>query len=75
MMVFRGQKKAIETIPSPTIMSKLPKIQYRANRTRQPRIKDPTPVTQLRKPRGGKKSLGALTTMKSSAVSNDWGGL
>ena len=64
----------MENNPSPTIMSRLPAIQYRAGLTRQPKIKDPKPVTQLRKPNGGKKSLGALTTMNSFASSNDRGG-
>lgn len=31
-------------------------------------------MTQLRKPSGGKKSLGPLTVMNSSAVTSDRGG-
>ena len=54
MIVFRGQKKAIENSPSQTITIRLPIIQYRAGFTRQARIRDPTPVIQLAKPRAGR---------------------
>src|SRR5918994_4769652 len=74
MISLRGQKNAIENRPSHTIMSTLNRIQYRADFTRQPRIKAPKPVTQERKPRGGKKSLGALTDMNCSPSSSDRGG-
>jgi len=70
---FRGQKNAIETRPSHTIMIKLNRNQQRADFTRQPKIRAPIPVIQERKPRGGKKSLGALTDMNSRPVSRDRG--
>src|SRR5215217_8921279 len=74
MISFRGQKKALENRPSHTIMSRLNRIHQRADFTRQPKTKAPAPVTQERRPRGGKKSLGALTDMNSRPVSSDRGG-
>src|SRR5829696_2000764 len=73
MIAFRDQKKAIENSPSQTITIRLPRIQYRAGFTRQARIKDPTPVIQLTKPRGGKKPLGPLTVANAIALSSERG--
>jgi hypothetical protein len=73
MIVFRGQKKAIENSPSHTIITKLPKIQQRAGFNRQAKTKAPMPVSQEKNPRGGKKSPGVLTTMNSIVVSSERG--
>src|SRR5215217_3839275 len=70
MIVFRGQKKAIENTPSQTITIRLPRIQYWAGFTRQASISDTIPVIQLAKPRGGKKSPGPLTVANAIAVSS-----
>ena len=73
MIVFRGQKKAIENSPSHTITTRLARIQYRAGFTRQASIKEPMPVIQLAKPRGGKKSPGPLTVANAIALSSECG--
>src|SRR5919112_6604575 len=73
MIVFRGQKKAMENSPAHTITTRLPRIQYRAGFTRQASIKEPIPVVQLAKPRGGKKSSGLLTVANAIAVSSERG--
>src|ERR687897_2345747 len=73
MIVFRGQKKNIENSPSQTITIRLARIQYRAGFTRQASIKEPIPVIQLTKPRGGKKSPGPLTVANAIALSSERG--
>src|SRR5215213_1495325 len=71
MIVFRGQKNAMENSPSQTITIRLPRIQYRAGFTRQASTRDPIPVIQLAKPRGGKKSPGPLTVANAIALSSE----
>src|SRR5829696_6314256 len=74
MISLRGQKKSMEATPSHTIMARLKAIHQRAAFTRQHRTRAPAPKTHERNPKGGKKSEGPLTDMKSIAISSDSGG-
>src|SRR5262249_34439943 len=56
MMVFRGQKNAIEKSPSAMIIATLARIQYRADRTRHPIRSDEAPPSHVMKPSFGNKS-------------------
>src|SRR5215213_9146302 len=64
----------MEATPSHTIISRLKRIHQRAVFTGQHRTRAPALRTQERNPKGGKKSEGPLTDMKSIASSSDAGG-
>src|SRR5918998_1653399 len=55
----------MEATPSHTIITRLKAIHHRAAFTRQLSTSAPAPVTHVAKPKGGKKSFGALTLKKS----------